>query len=144
MAQYATVNWSDGDEVTSQKLNQMAQNEQWVKDNLIIGNANYVPNPQGKMVPGRSKGITSVTKMEIVEVVYDSQVPVKYWDLTVNFPPVFTEQPTVFYSHLDTDEDAVVRMTLQTGTKSAKFRVWNTDGLSKRKHGYLNLLLLGK
>lgn len=143
MAQYTTVVWDEGDEVTSQKLEQMAQNETWLKDNLIIGNNNYIANALGQTA-GRTTGIASTTKLEVIEVEFDSQVPVVYHDFVVRFPPVFTEPPVVFYSHSDHDENTVVRHFTKGGATSATFRVWNTAGTSHRKHGTLGILLLGK
>jgi hypothetical protein len=141
MAQYTTVVWEEGDEVTSQKLGQMAQNEQYIKDNLIIGNANFVPNSIGTTT--RAAGIASVTKMEVLEIDYDSQVPAKYYDFTVRFPPVFTQPPVIFFSNYDHDEDTVLRIYTKNGNTSAIFRVWNTSLLSRRHHGHVTVLLLG-
>jgi hypothetical protein len=143
MAQYATVVWSEGDEVTSQKLEQMAQNETWIKDNLIVGNANYVTDPNGA-TSGRVAGIQTITKMEVVEIAYDSQVPVLFYDFTVVFPPVFTEPPVIFISNYDHDEASVLRVFTKNGTTNCIIRVWNTSYTTHRKRGHASIMLVGK
>lgn len=141
MGQYSTTTWEEGDEVTSQKLEQMAQNEQYLKDNLLLTNVNILPNPNG--VSTRAQGIFSATKMEVIEMDYDSQVPVKYHNFTVTFPPVFSQPPVIFYSNYDQDENTVVRIYIKSGATSCVFRVWNTDGLTHRHHGHITVLLVG-
>lgn len=143
MGQYATVVWSEGDEVTSIKLEQMAQNEQWLKDNIIVGNMNWIPNALGAVTEGREPGVVPATKLEVVEYRYDSQVPVKYYDFTVKYPPVFTQPPVTLFSIYDPSDDIVVRRRGSNRTDQGVFRLWDTRGLTKTFVGDITVLLIG-
>lgn len=144
MGQYATVTWSPGDEAVGQKFQQMAQNEEWLKENIIIGNLNFMANDIGELPDGRSPGAVSATKLEVVQYRFNSQVAVSEYEFRVNFPPSFTQPPVVLFSNQDLDDKSVIRMVSQTGTEYANFKVWHTDGLSKLFVGMISIALIGQ
>lgn len=143
MGQYTTVQWQAGDEVTSSKLQQMSQNSEWLKDNIILGNMNFPTNALGAVSNGRSPGIDPIKRMEVIAIRYDSEVPKKYCDVTVKYPPVFTMHPVVQHSLYSWQD---VSCVLIDGTKPTQgvFRIFDVHGRTVRHQGELYLTLVGK
>lgn len=143
MAQYTTVTWSPGDGAVGEKFAQMAQNEEWLKENIILGNVNYFPNALGEIPDGRQNGAERAVKLEGVGFRYNSQTPTTEYRFTVPFPPVFTKPPLVVASNWDTTDATFIRQVSQKGTESADFKVKQHDGLSRIMNGYIFLILMG-
>jgi hypothetical protein len=143
MAVYTTVSWQPGDEVTSAKLQQMCQNEEWLKDNLIIGNSNFPANGNGDVASGRQPGIIAINKIEVVSFKYDSTIPRKWYDAQVRYPPTFTEPPITIFSTYSVWNEPCCWLLDGTRTSRGIFRISDQHGRSVRHQGELNILLIG-
>lgn len=144
MAAYTTVSWQKGDEVTSTKLQQMAQNEQWLKDNAIVGNLNYIASALGAPPAGRSLGIHTATRLEAIRVDYDSQVPVSGFIVKVNLPPVFTEPPIIASSHSTIDFYTNCMLYVADRTDYCEFHISHRDGQTVHLRGQLHIICMGR
>lgn len=146
MAQYATVTWQKGDEVTSQKLQQMASNEDWLKDNVILGNISYPQNNLGGVAMGRKNEMVRATRLEAINMVFDSQAPAPFLDLEVPLPPVFTEAPVGVVSIANDEGGHRFGCTWINDNTTDKWilRLWEQHSRSVRISGSLNIILIGR
>jgi hypothetical protein len=142
--QYSTVNWQPGDEVTSQKLQQMSNNSEWLKTNIIMGNLNFQRNALGQTPHGRQPGTLPAKRMEAVAIKYNSQVPVPQYDFWVNFPPVFTQMPMVFLTNWTVWNNTVARILNIEGTRRVLVKVHDINFSAAKLEGDLHLLLVGQ
>ena len=132
MPTYASVSWQDGDEVTSAKLNQMAQNEQYLKDNIIIGNTTI------------NDATAQALKIEAIKVPFDSNTNVNVHTFRVNLPPVFTEPPVIVASHNVLLYFTIVHVTETNRTDYVEFYMCEKDGGNVRFQGEMNIIAIGK
>src|ERR1044072_8775335 len=132
MAVYTTVQWSAGDEVTSEKLNAMAQNEQYLKDNAIVGQIQYLAGAHGEVPFSRPTGQTiTATKMCGLYVPFSSEgVSVAYWEVFVNYPTNFFSFPPIITATLAQGQR--VPMTIvcfqDFSTSTAGFEIYAPNG----------------
>ena len=123
LGQYASVQWEAGDEVTSTKLNQMAENDDWLKDNMLTGEMRVPIGTLGQVAIGRTRGVTQAKKLTIVTRWIDSQTPVKEIDLGFAIPPGFSQSP-ICLAGLDMPfSNTAIRILQQVGTKEITFSV---------------------
>jgi hypothetical protein len=132
MPTYASVSWQDGDEVTSAKLNQMAQNEQYLKDNIIIGNTTI------------NDTTNQALKIEGIRLDFDSQSAVQVYNFRVNLPPVFTEPPVIVFSHNVLLYFTVVHLTESNRTDYCEFYMAENLQNIVRFQGTMNIIAIGK
>jgi hypothetical protein len=143
MAAFATVTWQEDDEVTSDKLSQMSQNDTWLKDNLILGNFSAPPNALGTIAEGRTATREPITKMEAIAFAFDSQVPVYNHDFDVPLPPVFTAAPIIAISYNVENFYSVLHTHSITPNK-VHCTISNRDGLTTRIQGVVRIIAVGK
>lgn len=132
MPTYSTANWQDGDEVTSTKLQQMAQNEQYLKDISIVGETVI------------NNGISTVSKMEGIRLDFDSSAAVQVYILRVDLPAVFTEPPVIVFSHNVSTYFTIVQLTESNRTDYCEFYMAEKDSQIVRFQGTLNIIAIGK
>ena len=132
MPTYASVSWQDGDEVTSAKLNQMAQNEQYLKDNIIIGNTTI------------NDATAQALKIEAIKTPFDSNTAVQVYNFRVNLPPVFTEPPVIVASHNVLLYFTIVHVTETNRTDYVEFYMCEKDSQIVRFQGEMNIIAIGK
>ena len=132
MPTYASVSWQDGDEVTSAKLNQMAQNEQYLKDNIIIGNTTI------------NGSTSSALKIEAIRMEFDSNTAVQVYNFRVDLPPVFTEPPVIVFSHNVLLYFTVAHLTESNRTDYCEFYMVENLQNIVRFQGTLNIIAIGR
>lgn len=145
MAQFATVTWTGAAEVTSNKLQQMSNNDEWLKENMILGDIAFLKNSIGKMGYGREEGIVKPKKIMGVNIFVDSQVPVSYTDVIVRYPVPFTTPPLVFVTPaFGPSMHVFVRVLDVSKSNQCTIRV-NYGNTPSTKHlmGELNVLAIG-
>lgn len=143
MAVYESLSWQEDDEVTSEKLNKMTQNEQWLKDKMIIGGLHVRITGAGTLRPdGYTPGTYHLKTMEHILHKFDSGVPVKTYDFNVEVPNVFKGLPGVlvtlkgatFNGHLQVRSIAGGQCTL---------RATETHGVAVRMIAVAHVLFIG-
>lgn len=87
------VSWQPDDEVTSDKLQQMADNEQYCYDNQIAGYLTWRRNTSNANMNGRAEGTEKYQKVYPIQVFFDSGAPAQTYNITVPYPNVFTKPP---------------------------------------------------
>jgi len=143
MGQYTTVTWQAGDEVTSTKLQQMCSNTEWLKDNIVLGNLNYIRNGDGNPPNGREAGIEPIKRIEALAVKFDSDIPKLYHDFGINIPSVFTEPPLIIPALWNWQND-IINVIDGTRPTRATFRVQDIHGRTVRHQGEMHVLFIGK
>jgi hypothetical protein len=144
MATYQSVSWQPGDELTSVKMQQMAQNDEWLKDNLIIGNVNFPRNGAGQVAAGRTAGAFKAKRVEGIAYKFDSSINRRWYDFRVNFPSVYTKPPIIIHSVYSPFKELTSRVISGGKTNYAVFRVWDTGHRSLRLDGELDIILIGE
>lgn len=143
MANFQKVQWSRGDAVTSAKLQQMSNNDEWLKDNAIQGRLVFAQNAAGKVARGRKRGTVQAKRIEVVAYAFDSVSNVRELDVRVPFQPVWSAPPLVFPSLFIPFNKSSVRILRVGGTKYADLRITNVDNASGRISGEVQLLCIG-
>jgi hypothetical protein len=143
MGQYTTVTWQHGDEAVTSKLEQMCQNEEWLHDNLIAGNVNYMLGAQGQPPAGRSQGVVTANHIEAIRIDYDSLTAVSSITVKVQLPPVFTEAPVIAFA---ANAFGLIVGQLVTGDRTdyCEILIFQRDGITQRLTGTLNIICVGK
>lgn len=143
MAVFQTVSWSAGDEVTVQKMQQMSDNDQYLKDNMVIARNVFTQNSAGKVANGRVRGTNLAKRIESIAIVFDSGSARKECDVRIPLHPVFTKPPLVFVTPYVPFYKVSCRILRVSGTKYVDVRVSTIDNSSQRMQGELNLLAVG-
>lgn len=144
MAQYATVNWQPGDEVTSLRLEQMAQNEEWLHDNALIGVINYQPSALGQPPSGRAPGLKVAKRVCAVRIDFDSQVPVSVHIVRIDLTNLgFTEAPVVAISYNVENNFCVAHHAIGDRNDYCEIFFSQRDALIVQIKGTLDLILVG-
>lgn len=143
MAVYQTMSWSPGDEVTSQKMQQMADNDQYLKDSMVLVRNVFTQNSAGKVANGRVRGTNPASRIESIAIVFDAGSAKKEYDVRIPLPPVFTKPPLVFVTPYVPFYKVSCRILRVGGVKYVDVRVSTIDNSSVRMSGELNLLAVG-
>lgn len=142
MATYESVSWQNGDEVTSTKLDQMARNGDWLKDNLIFGDAIRVGN--GDLVPSpMTIGSSKIKRIDAKVKPFNSQVPVTYMDVDVNLPKGYTNPPIIIPAVSDVHGRGYgIVIARRNGNHSITFRIYQLDSIAKIISGMIHVLFV--
>jgi hypothetical protein len=144
MGTYTTVTWSPNDEVTSSKLQQMSDNDTWLKDNALIGRMVFPLNASlNKVAAGRSRGSVVGKRLEVIQYPFDSMTPTKEFEVRVPLQPVFTNAPIILVTPYSVFTRVSVRILRQGQNKYVDFRISEIDSLSRRLVGELNIMAFG-
>lgn len=144
MAQYTTVSWQPGDEAVSSKLEQMAQNEEWLHDNAITGVVNYQLSAGGAPPAGHAAGMFTAQKVCGIRIDFDSISAVQQHIVNVNIVNLgFTQAPVVTTS-MSVDNFMCVAHTEGDRVDYCNVRVQSRDGLTVRMRGQLHVILVGR
>lgn len=143
MADFAKVTWQKWDEATTTKLGQMAQNEDWLKDNLTVQKVVYALGDGGLMPPYRSPGTYNMTKAYAMYVPFDSLIPVAAVDVTIRYPETFTQLPVVVVSNSNGNGYEIAGTTYRITATEAMHRIYHRDGKGLRFTGALHVWLCG-
>lgn len=145
MGAYATVNWQTGDEVTSQRLQQMAANEQYLYDKIILGDIEYRPSALGVAPAGREPGIVEAKRIGAMRIDFDSQVPVSVHYVHVDITNLaFTEPPVVTLAYNVENYFSVCHLSIADRTDYVELQFASRDGLVVQLKGSLHLHFLGR
>lgn len=140
---YQYVNWQPDDEVVSSKLKQMSDNEQWIADNMLVGNVTYLAN--GTILPeGRTVGTVKATKMQSFYIQFDSVTPVSSLVVEIPYPPIFTFAPIITFSIASgpgTEFCGVI--TTDVSTIKSRIKIFKRDGAAVQIIGRLNIICMG-
>lgn len=140
---FQKVQWNRGDAVTSAKLQQMSNNDDWLKDNALLTRLVFAQNSAGKVAQGRKRGTVAAKRMEVIAFPFDSVTNVREWDVRVPFQPVWSAPPLVFPSLFLPFSKGSVRILRVGGTSYADLRITTVDNASQRLGGEVNLLCVG-
>lgn len=142
---YSYVTWQLDDEVTSTKLQQMSDNDQWIHDNMITGNITYLAN--GTITPdGRTVGTEQAEKVHGFYIQFNSEVPVT--SLVVEIPYAaanFTFGPIITFSIASgpgTEMCGVI--TTDVSPVKSRIKIFRRDGASAVLVGRINVICLGR
>lgn len=142
MASYKTVSWQEYDEVTSDKLDQMSQNDTWIKDNMILGDARRVKN--GDYSPNPLEvGVSRISRIDAVVKPFNSQVSTAWMDMDVNIPDGHTNIPIVIHSVGGDVNDGFSSQLISLSLQRATFRITQLDHISKVLNGTIHVLFVG-
>lgn len=91
MAIFSTISWSPDDEITSSKLQQMADNSQWAHDNImqtlmLWESGGGIESALVTNLRGRTPGTAQATKALMAFCTFDTTVPVLEHEFQVDFP----------------------------------------------------------
>lgn len=140
---FQKVSWSRGDAVTSQKLQQMSNNDEWLKDNALLTRLVFPQNSAGKVASGRKRGTVSAKRMEVISYPFKSTTAVRELDVRVPFQPVWSAPPIVFPTLFIPFSKCSVRILRVSGTSYADLRITTVDNASQILGGEVNLLCVG-
>lgn len=145
MGTFASVTWQTDDEVTSQKLGQMAQNDDWLKDNLVRGDHIQLASPDTTSTTcGRPVGLTPLSRMEAFNIRFDSGSHVSSWDITIDLPPVFTAPPICVGTVANnTRLSLTCKVINHCSTSYVRFRIFHVDLNTIQMTGSLNVVAFG-
>lgn len=143
---YQYVMWQPDDEAVSSKMKQMADNEQWIYDNMITGNITYLQN--GTITPdGRTVGTEQAEKVHGFYIQFNSGTPVTFLEVDISYAAAnFTFGPIItctVASGPGAPLFAVIKTDVST-TKAVVRIMHRTDGLSTVMVGRLNVICLGR
>lgn len=143
MATYESVSWQSGDEVTSVKLDQMAKNGEWLKDNMIMGRA--IRSNNGDLTPSPlNTGSSPIKRIDAVVKPFNSGVSTAWMDIDVNIPSGYTNLPIVIHSMGGDPNDYLDSVIYRyNGTKSVTFRISQSDHIAKVLNGNIHVLFIG-
>lgn len=147
MAVYESVTWEPGDEVTSAKLNKMAQNAEWLKDNAINADYNFIIDSFGRPPKDRSAASSKMTKIVAVEVNVNALFnSVSQIAVTFQTPTGFTTPPTTFVSLYSNLHGVVAVNAVRPTTSSTVINLYCSDPVNKKKRldGRIHVLFVGK
>lgn len=144
MGTYSKVDWQANDEVTSEKLQQMSDNIEWVKDNYLKGRMLFSQNiGLGKVAGGRTRGTKTATRIEAYQYPFDSLQAMSEFEVKMPLHPVFSEPPIVIANAASIFQRLTLRVFVYGNTSWIKFRIMEIDGRSRRMQGEINALLIG-
>lgn len=143
MANFQKVEWNRGDAVTSAKLQQMSNNDEWLKNNAIQGRLVFSANSAGKVSRGRTRGTVTAKRIESITLPFDSVTSVREYDVRVPFQPVFSAPPLVFPALYCPFYKVSARILRIGGNKYADLRITTVDNSSARLQGEVHLLCIG-
>lgn len=153
MATYATTSWQEDDEIYYQTLQQMSDNDTWLKENATFGtityyNAGPVTNTSGAVVDNpwhpAQTGIVA-PKMYAISLPFDSMSVQPAHHVWVYWPTAFTKIPVVtvtITAYGDVSPHAQCRIVEQ-GTERIIVNVHDTLMNSNRFKGVLNVIAVG-
>lgn len=143
MANFTGVNWQPDDEVTSTKLQQMCTNTDWLKENLILGDAHFVGN--GDLLPTPfTKGSTKILRIDAKVKPFNSQVETAWMDVDVNLPPGYTNVPICIPSVTDVHgRGYYVNLKRYNGLSSVTLRITQADNIAKVISGQVQCIFVG-
>lgn len=145
MPSYATVVWQPDDEVTSDKLQQMCQNTDWLKDRAILGNVTFQYGNLGQAPFGRTPGTMQANREDGLYIPFDSQVPVSSWSVDIPYPVGYTVPPICVVTIAQGQGDNLCGvLTQDASTAKAIYRVFKRDGSTVQLRGALNVMLFGR
>lgn len=140
---YEYVNWQPDDEVTSNKLKQMSDNAQWIHDNILTGSLIYRAGATGALAQGRTPGTQVAKDIYAIVLPFDSQVGVSFFDVTIDFPPVFTTPPAVTVTIENSTGANFCGVLLFVTSSKAVYRVFRRDGAAVQLNGNLDIIIVG-
>lgn len=147
---YATVNWQQDDDITYQKLQQMCDNDTWLKDTSAQGTVVWQTGVSGGfpgLLPyGRSPGTFRALQACGIFLPFDSVDPQLHWPVRCTYPPIFTKAPivvTTVGSGSPGDLQLCATLTFDSSTEFCIFQIFPRDGVAVRILGGLNIILLG-
>jgi hypothetical protein len=146
---FVQVNWQDDAEVTSEKLQQMATNEQWNNYFMISGQITFAVGNNGAP-SGRAIGIQKASRMEGIYIPFDSLTPTPAgWKVRINYPKVnWIDPPIINVTIANGSADPLFGVLVRDGDSGpsayAEFMVYSYRGLNQRIRGALNVTLLGR
>lgn len=143
-ASYQYVNWQPDDEATSTKMKQMADNEQWIHDNIVTGDIIYRTGSPNLQPAGRTVGSQVAKDIYGIYLPFDSVTPASFYSIDITYPPVFTTPPIIMVTISNAFGDNLAGVvTSDTLTTKATYRVFRRDGAAVQLRGALNVILLG-
>lgn len=144
MAAYETVSWQPGDEVTSQKLQQMASNDTYLHGTKVQGDIEYQLSNVGKAPAGREAGIDQAKRVCAVRVDFDTQVAVDHHQLVVPIQNLgFTKPPVIAISHFTVFVWSVALIFEADRVDKFKVLIRESTGRQARLMGNLHAVLVG-
>jgi hypothetical protein len=146
MATYEYVTWQPDDEVTSTKLAQMANNEQWIHDNMLTGSVSYRAGGDGVAPTGKTPGTHVADTVYGIYQNFNSLVATTSYTIKITYPPIFTEPPVIVatVANGNAASSFVCIITRNSGTDYANVRIFRRDGAAVVISGGLNVMLIGK
>lgn len=145
MAAYATVTWQAGDEVVSQRMQQMANNEQYLYDKLITGDIEYRPSALGNAPAGHNAGIIEAKRIGAMRIDFDSQVPVPQHLVHIDITNLaFTEPPVISMAYNVLNCFAVCQLSIADRIDYIELLLAERTGLTFRLQGQLHFHFLGR
>lgn len=143
MAFLATT-WAPNDEVTSEKLSQMSDNDDWLKDNALTGVIYYMGDEDGDAPFGRTIGSTTAHQLLGIRVDFDSTIAgaATSYTFKINLPPIFTEAPIITHS-MNCFGFCASQLVTGDRTDYCEILIYSVDGASMLFIGKLNLILMG-
>jgi hypothetical protein len=148
---YSTVIWSEDDELTSAKLQQMSDNTEWLKSNSMSGEI-YLQTPGEATEPGApilaSANPTNIRSERATKVLglrgyFETDVPALHYHATFRFPNVFTAPPIIMPS-IQSGYDLICFIAVDTDPTSTSIRIMRRDGATSHFYGDVHVLLLGR
>lgn len=145
MANYTGVTWQPDDEVTSTKLQQMCTNQDWLKENLILGDVYFVANNSGALLPTPfTVGSTKLLKIDAKVKPFNSQVETAWIDMDINIPPGYTNVPLCIPTVTDVHSRGYyVNLKRYNGLTSVTVRITQADHIAKVISGQVQCLFIG-
>lgn len=144
---YNTVAWAPDDEMTSQKLQQMCDNDTWLKENaLTVGRLEWHKGNEGQLPVGRVVGTYNATTCVGLFYPFDSVTPVQHYDLRVQYPPLFTKPPIIVAMVGNGSPDNLALCVTTTFDSSPDFsmlKIFHRTGNAMRIYGGMNIILFG-
>lgn len=143
MANFTSVNWQPDDEVTSTKLQQMCSNLDWLKENMILGDAYFVGN--GDLTPSPfTIGSTKILRIDAKVKPFNSQVETAWMDMNIDIPPGYTNTPLCIPTVTDVHSRGYyVNLKRYNGLSSVTVRITQADHIAKVISGQVQCIFIG-
>lgn len=148
MATFSTVVWQPDDEITSAKLQQMADNTQYIHDSSIQSpTVTYVASPSGAAggMRGRPAAGTTVAATKLVGIfcTYDSTAPLVDMEVIVPIPVGFTFAPIFSVAVATGTLQEIAYISQDYSPVELRVHLFYRDGVARNFDGALHIMALG-
>lgn len=143
MASFQYVSWQPDDEAVSSKLKQMADNDQWIHDNIITGELVYRNGADGSTLAGKTPGTQTMKDIVALQIPFNSVTPTSAYYVDVAYPPVFSSIPVALTSIAAPYGIEFCSVISFGGATKITVKIFRRDGAAVQIAGELQVLFAG-